>query len=94
MTAPPRIVVELPVTDALLDALASRLAPLITASTTPPTPDWMAVDEAAEYLRCRPKRVYDLTSQRRIPFTKDGSRTLVRRADLDAYLASHEERAA
>jgi excisionase family DNA binding protein len=47
---------------------------------------YLTVEEAAEYLRCKPKRIYDLTSQRRLPHVKDGSRTLLRRADLDAHL--------
>lgn len=88
----PRIVVELPMTDELLDALADRLAERVAQAPT--VPDWLTVNEAAEYLRCRPKRVYDLCCQRRIPFAKDGSRTLIRRAGLDAYLAASEERAA
>lgn len=46
----------------------------------------MTVVEAAEYLRCRPKRIYDLCSQGRLPFEKDGSRTLIRRRSIDSYL--------
>lgn len=46
----------------------------------------MTVAEAAEYLRCKPKRIYDLCSQGRLPFEKDGSRTLIRRRSIDAYL--------
>lgn len=46
----------------------------------------LTVPEAAEYLRCKPKRIYDLCSQGRLPFEKDGSRTLVRRRSIDAYL--------
>lgn len=46
----------------------------------------MTVTDAAEYLRCKPKRIYDLCSQGRLPFEKDGSRTLIRRRSIDAYL--------
>ena len=46
----------------------------------------LSVAEAAEYLRCKPKRIYDLCSQGRLPFEKDGSRTLIRRRSIDAYL--------
>jgi excisionase family DNA binding protein len=42
--------------------------------------------EAAEYIRAPPQRVFDLTSQGRLPVRKDGSRNLYRREDLDAYL--------
>ena len=46
----------------------------------------LTVAEAAEYLRCKRKRIYDLCSQGRLPFEKDGSRTLIRRKSIDAYL--------
>ena len=44
------------------------------------------VAEAAEYLRCKPQRIYDLRSSGRLPRHGDGSRVLIRRADLDAHL--------
>lgn len=47
---------------------------------------WLTVAEAAEYLRCSTGRVYQLVSARRIPFQKDGSRTLFRRSGLDAWI--------
>jgi excisionase family DNA binding protein len=47
---------------------------------------WLDVNEAADYLRCKPKRVYDLVSQSRVPAHKDGSRLLLHRDELDAYL--------
>jgi hypothetical protein len=47
--------------DARLDEIAARvaalLAPLLSSSPVSP---WLSVAEAAEYLRCQPKRVYDL----------------------------------
>jgi excisionase family DNA binding protein len=67
-----------------LDALAERLAPRLGQ---PGQADrWLTVGEAAEYLRCPKSRVYSLVSARRIPFVKDGSRTLFRRSELDAWL--------
>jgi excisionase family DNA binding protein len=67
-----------------LDTLAERLAPRLTK---PAQPDgWLTVTEAAEYLRCPKSRVYSLVSARRIPFVKDGSRTLFRRSELDSWL--------
>lgn len=68
-----------------VEAIAARVAVLLD-DRTPAAPEWLTVPEAAEYLRCRPKRVYDLCSQRRVPYSKDGSRTLLRRSDLDRYL--------
>ena len=80
-----------------LARLAERLRPYLDDAGTRSTEqasDWLTVAEAAEVLRCRPKRVYDLCSQRRLPFTKDGTRTLIRRADIDLYLARNMERSA
>jgi excisionase family DNA binding protein len=77
----------LSVPDELLEAVAGRvaelLAPLLMAPAASP---WLDVSEAAEYLRCRPKRVYDLVSQRRIPAHRDGGRLLFRRDELDDYV--------
>ena len=78
--------VTLDITDELVERIAERAAELIAASEAPEPTPYLSVEEAAEYLRCKPKRVYDLCSQRRIPFVKDGSRTLLRRTDLAAYL--------
>ncbi len=70
--------------DDALDTLAEKLAPRLTK---PAQPDgWLTVGEAAEYLRCPKSRVYSLVSARRIPFVKDGSRTLFRRSELDSWL--------
>jgi excisionase family DNA binding protein len=67
-----------------LDALAARLASRLAE---PVRPDgWLTVTEAAEYLRCPKSRVYSLVSARRIPSMKDGSRTLLRRSELDSWL--------
>ena len=70
--------------DDALDTLAERLAPRLTEPAQ--TDGWLTVGEAAEYLRCPKSRVYSLVSARRIPFVKDGSRTLFRRSELDAWL--------
>ncbi len=72
--------------DAALDALAAKLAGRLNVAQSAEPEPYLTVEQAAEYLACKPKRVYDLCSQRRLPFAKDGSRTLLRRADLDAYV--------
>jgi excisionase family DNA binding protein len=78
---------QVAVPDELLEAIAGRvaelLAPLLAAPSGSP---WLTVTEAADYLRCKPKRVYDLISQRRIPAHRDGGRVLLRRDELDDYL--------
>ena len=48
---------------------------------------YLTVAEAANYLRAKPQRVYDLLSARRLTRFKDGRRVLVSRAELEAYLA-------
>lgn len=73
----------------LVEALANRAAELVLEQMPKPAEPYLAVDQAARYMACAPKRIYDLCSQRRIPFAKDGSRTLLRREDLDAYLEEH-----
>lgn len=74
----------------VLAAFADLLAPLMAArlgsATDVPSP-YMSVAEAAEYMRCQPQRVYDLCSARRLTKFKDGSRTLLHRDEIDAYLA-------
>lgn len=76
--------------DAALDQLADRLAPRLAArlgQTTSGSGDvWLDVTGAAEYVSCPKSRIYALTSARRIPFHKDGSRTLFRRDELDEWL--------
>ena len=81
--------VRLDIPDELVEAVAVRVAELIGTRETSPL---LTVDEAAEYLRCAPKRIYDLTSQRRLDFVKDGSRTLIRRAALDLYLSKEDNK--
>lgn len=75
----------------LITAIAEQVAERIGV-TKSPSP-YLTVDEAAEVLRCAPKRIYDLTSQRRLDFEKDGSRTLIRREAIDNYLKENDGRA-
>jgi excisionase family DNA binding protein len=53
----------------------------------------MTVVEAADYLRCSRQRVDDLLSQRRLTRHKDGSRTLVSRAEIERHLHMGARRA-
>jgi excisionase family DNA binding protein len=48
--------------------------------------EFLSVPEAAEFLRCNRQRVYDLLSARRLTRYKDGSRVLVKRAELLDHL--------
>jgi excisionase family DNA binding protein len=71
-----------------LEAIAERAAALVLASLPNASPHspFFSVDEAAEFLRAKPQRVYDLLSAGRLSRFKDGSRVLVSRAELEAYL--------
>ena len=72
------------------DALAQLRAKLGEASGA--LEPWVGVHEAATHLNCRPHRVYDLVSNRVIPYRKDGSRLLFRLSELDEWLTSLVER--
>jgi excisionase family DNA binding protein len=84
------LIVHLP--PSTVEAIAQRAAEVLAErieKVSEPAP-YLSVAEAAEFLRCGRKRVYDLTGQRRLPYVKDGSRTLLRRVDLIAYLEGNE----
>lgn len=73
---PPQIV------DALATEVAERLASDAYAAREP----WLDVSEAATYLACSRKRIYDLVASRRLSVSRDGRRLLFRRSWLDACL--------
>jgi excisionase family DNA binding protein len=66
------------------DALAT-IASALTVKADP-EPEFMTIPETAELMRCSRQRVDDLLSARRLERVKDGRRTLLRRADVLAYL--------
>jgi excisionase family DNA binding protein len=70
------------------DALAAIAAAVTPQPDTPEPSPYMTIVEAAAYLRCTRQRVDDLLSSRRLPRVKEGARTLIRRTDLDTYLAN------
>lgn len=78
-------------------ALARELAGVITADPDAlgilrdalhsPTPEpWVGVEKVAEHLDCEPQRIYNLKSEGRIPYHKDGSRLLFRLSEIDTWL--------
>jgi excisionase family DNA binding protein len=78
LTLPPEVV----------ETIARRAAELMADQQRhdqPPSP-LLTVPEAAELLRCKRHRIDDLLSQRRLTRYKDGSRTLVSRAELETYI--------
>ena len=78
--------INLTVPDELVDEIAGRVLNILQARQA--GSPYMSVDEAADYMRCKPQRVYDLLSARRLTRMKDGSRVLVKRDEIDAYLAA------
>jgi excisionase family DNA binding protein len=76
----------LAVPDELVDALAERVAERLAERDRPTPSEFMTPPEAADLLRAKTQRVYDLVSQGRLRALKDGSRLLIRRSDLDTYL--------
>ncbi len=80
------LTLELP--PALVEAVAARVAELLAEREPPAAAELLTVDEAAELLRSKRQRVYDLVSQGRLPCLRDGSRLLFRRAELLEYLGA------
>ncbi len=79
---------------ALVDLIASdpaalaRLRTLVEPAPASGAGPYMTPDEAAEYLRCTRKRVYDLVGSRRLARYGEGRRLLLRRADVEALAAA------
>jgi excisionase family DNA binding protein len=79
---------------ALLEELAERIAERLAEkleerrwATHQEACELFSVQEAAEVLRCKPQRVYDLRSAGRLPRTMEGGRAVVRRTDLERLVA-------
>jgi excisionase family DNA binding protein len=72
-------------TDEQLAEIAERAAALIPPGAPAVSP-WLNVAEAAERLRCRKDRIYDLIALGKLHPRRDGRRVLLYRDDLDAYV--------
>lgn len=76
-----------PLANMLVEQIAARVVEQLPSSPPPVgVSPWMNASEAADYLRCKPKRIYDLVSQSRLRGHKDGSRLLIHVEDADGYL--------
>lgn len=84
MSAGQGVELTIRLTDEQIAQIAARAAALVSAPT--PASPWLNVAEAAERLRCRKDRIYDLIALGRLHPSRDGRRVLLRREDLDAYL--------
>jgi len=67
-----------------VERVARRVVELSVDSA--PVDPWLDIDEAAEHLRTKRQRLYDLVSTGQLKPAKDGRRLLFRRSVLDRYL--------
>lgn len=76
--------------DDVVERVAVRVAELLAEGdrhrARPESGELLSVAEAAEVLRCKPQRVYDLRCAGRLPKTTEGGRAVVRRSDLDGLV--------
>ena len=70
--------------DSALEALARRAADLARQGME--DQGFTDVPGAADFLACKPDRIYALTSAGRIPVHRDGSRLLFDRRELREYV--------
>jgi len=84
------MLVTLDLSPAVVERIAERAAELVLQRleqpASPTVPEFLTVAEAADLLRCKPQRVYDLCSSGQLERFKDGSRVLVKRAEVIAHL--------
>lgn len=73
--------------DELVDRVADRVVQRLQSAPSSRTAELLSIAEAAELLRCKPQRVYDLRSSGRLPRTVEGGRAVVRRADVERLVS-------
>ena len=73
---------------ALSDADVERIAEAVRTQTggEATVEPWLDVPRAAAYLACKRKRIYDLKSEGRLRYAKEGGRLIFRREWLDAVI--------
>jgi excisionase family DNA binding protein len=76
--------------DELVDRVADRVVHRLGSLPSSHGGELLSIAEAAELLRCKPQRLYDLRSSGRLPRTVEGGRAVVRRADVQRLVS--EER--
>jgi len=83
----------LPIPPEIVEEIAQRAAEIVIAqlgSRPDDRPAYVTIPEAADLLRARRHRVDDLLSKGVLTRVKDGSRTLIERAELEAYLRGEQ----
>ena len=79
----------------VVDAIARRAAELVLErlDDLAPSGEWLTVQEAAEFLRCRPQRIYDLRADGRLSrHVEGGRRALVSRRELAGLVVDQDAR--
>ena len=76
-----------------IDLILARLDDLSRRLDGKHCSPWLTTGEAAEYLRCSPRKIEDLTRRGLLPFSRQDptspkSRRLYHRRHLDAYLVT------
>jgi excisionase family DNA binding protein len=72
-----------------VEAVAARAAELVLEQLQESAgggSPYLTIPEAAAYARCKRQRIDDLLSSRRLTRYKDGRRTLILKAELEARL--------
>ena len=72
--------------DEFVNRVADRVAHRLEAREPRRETELLSLTEAAEVLRCKPQRIYQLRSTGRLPRTVEGGRAIVRRSDLERLI--------
>jgi predicted DNA-binding transcriptional regulator AlpA len=72
--------------DEFVDRVADRVVHRLEAREPRPETELLNLTEAAEVLRCKPQRIYQLRSTGRLPRTVEGGRAIVRRSDIERLI--------
>lgn len=75
-----------------IEAIAQRAAAIareLELEANPPSP-YMSIEQAAEFLCCKTKRIYDLRSSGRLRRFSEGGRALVLRAELELLVVDED----
>jgi predicted DNA-binding transcriptional regulator AlpA len=75
--------------DEFVDRVADRVVHRLEARESRHQTELLSAPEAAEVLRCKPQRIYELRSAGRLPRTVEGGRAVVRRSDLEGLIGEH-----
>ena len=64
---------------------AAKLKPSLIAQPSDSLPRFLTVEEVARMLRCRPRTIYSMVSEKRIPYRKAGRLLRFDAAEIDQW---------